>query len=147
MAFTRCTSLQCTRSAPAITPAKASRHRSQSTTQVRDLFLVAALIKEAKRSRCSKTKSGGGSGVGGAALSEPIENYFAWVEDGGDGREGIIATVVPGVPSGEPTSLQGRSYEFVLKLRPLAEQHAMVSGHKVRLVRFRRDQVLEDISP
>ena len=79
-------------------------------------------------------------------MSEPIDNYFAWVEDGHDGREDIIATAVPGVPSGEPTSLQGRSYEFVLKLRPLAEQHAMVTGHKVRLVRFRRDQVLEDIS-
>jgi hypothetical protein len=42
---------------------------------------------------------------------------------------------------------KGRSYEFVFKLRPLAEQHAKVSGHKVRLVRFRRDQMLEDISP
>ena len=58
-----------------------------------------------------------------------------------------IATIVPGVPSGEPTPLQGGSHEFVSKLRPLAEQHAKVSGHKVRLVRFRRDQALEDISP
>ena len=80
-------------------------------------------------------------------MSEPIDNYFAWVEDGRDGREGIIATIIPGMPSGEPTPLQGGSYEFVFKLRPLAEQHAKVSGHKVRLVQFRRDQVLEDISP
>lgn len=36
----------------------------------------------------------------------------------------------------------------VFKLRPLAEKHAKVSGHKLRLVRFRRDQVLEDgLSP
>jgi hypothetical protein len=55
-------------------------------------------------------------------VSEPIDNYFAWVEDGQDGREGIIATIVPGMPSGEPTPLQGGSYEFVFKLRPLAEK-------------------------
>ena len=55
--------------------------------------------------------------------------------------------MVPGLPSGEPTQLQSGSYEFVSRLRPLAEQHAKVSGHKVRLIRFRRDQVLEDISP
>ena len=80
-------------------------------------------------------------------MSAPIDNYFAWVEDGQDGREVIIATSIPGMPSGEPTPLQGSLYEFVFKLRPLAEQHAKVSGRKVRLVRFRRDQVLEDISP
>jgi hypothetical protein len=31
-------------------------------------------------------------------LSDPIDTYFAWVEDDRDGREGIIATAVPGVP-------------------------------------------------
>jgi hypothetical protein len=71
--------------------------------------------------------------MGAGAMSEPIDSYFTWVEDGRDGREDIIAAIVPGVPSGEPTPLQDRWYEFVSKLRPLAEQHAKASGHKARL--------------
>jgi len=42
-------------------------------------------------------------------------------------------------------NLQSRKLEVAQQLRPLAEAHHRATGHRVRLVRFLRDDVLEDL--
>lgn len=67
------------------------------------------------------------------APAQPYETW-AWVELDDDGREGVIAAVIPGLGFMGPAVLQSRFLARAESLEPLARQHARASRHKVRLV-------------
>ena len=69
---------------------------------------------------------------------------FAWTEVDPDSGEGVITTMMPALDN-RLCNLQSRKLEVAQQLRPLAEAHHRATGHRVRLVRFLRDDVLEDI--
>ena len=73
-----------------------------------------------------------------------MDELFVWVEDGPDDKEGTIATIIPGFSVG-PTPLSSRSRVIAMKFRVLAEAHRQASGNPVRLLRFRRDSVVEEL--
>lgn len=76
-----------------------------------------------------------------------MATYYAWVEDGADGREGVIAYALPFMPDRALSPLMARSEVLARRLKSYAEAHAEASGHKVRLVRFVRAEVLEEYQP
>lgn len=73
-----------------------------------------------------------------------MATYYAWVEDGEDGKEGVIAYSLPFMPMNGLTPLMARNLVLAQRLRPYAEAHAMASTHTVRLVRFVRAEVIEE---
>jgi hypothetical protein len=73
-----------------------------------------------------------------------MDELFVWVEDGPDKKEGAIATIIPGFLAG-PIPLQSRSRAIAMKFREFAEAHRQASGNPVRLLRFRRDSVVEEL--
>lgn len=76
-----------------------------------------------------------------------MATYYAWVEDGADGKEGVIAYALPFMPMNGLTPLMARTATLAQRLRSFAEAHAEASGHAVRLVRFVRAEVIEEIQP
>lgn len=78
-------------------------------------------------------------------MVKPINEYYLWVEDGDNGKEGVVACAF--LPSMGLAPLMARDYATAIKLRDIAERHAKASGHKVRLVRLQRERVMEEIDP
>lgn len=76
-----------------------------------------------------------------------MATYYAWVEDGADGREGVLAMVLPFMPMPGPSPLMARTLPLAQRLRIFAERHAKETGRAVRLIRFARDEVIEEIAP
>jgi len=73
-----------------------------------------------------------------------MEAIYAWTEidDGGD--EGIIFAAIPII--GISGNLQHRRLDIVVKhFRPIAIEHARVTGHTVRLVKFARSETLDTL--
>jgi hypothetical protein len=72
-----------------------------------------------------------------------METIYAWTEIDPDGGEGIIFAFIPAI--GMTGNLQHRNRNIVEAFRPIAKAHAKSTGHKVRLVKFARDETLETL--
>jgi hypothetical protein len=71
-----------------------------------------------------------------------MEAIYAWTETDPTGGEGVIAMISKG---GLNLLLQHRDKGFAMRFRAMAQRHAKVSGHKVRLVKFTRTETIEEI--
>ncbi len=73
-----------------------------------------------------------------------MEAIYAWTDCGPDGKEGVILAIIPLL--GFKANLQHRDRNIVeTHFRSIAEGHAKVTGHKVRLVKFTREETLETL--
>ncbi|MET2951288.1 hypothetical protein ABXV18_24710 [Vibrio owensii] len=72
-----------------------------------------------------------------------LDCLYAYIADnGGEEGEGIIASMSPlGV-----TPLVSGSFDTAMKMKPLAENVAKTSGKDVKLVKYSRTNVIEEIS-
>lgn len=74
-----------------------------------------------------------------------MEAIYAWTETDPNGYEGVIAVINGGKAKGFNLLLQHRDKGIAMRFRDLAKGHAKVTGHKVRLVRFVRAKVEEEL--
>lgn len=69
------------------------------------------------------------------------EFLYAWMVEEEDGTEGIIAALVPALG----TTVLVTSREHVARrMKSLAHAHGEAAGRPVRLVRFTRQEVVQD---
>jgi len=71
-----------------------------------------------------------------------MEAIYAWTETDPEGGEGVIAVISRG---GFNLLLQHRDKGYAMRFRQMAIKHAKTSGHKVRLVKFTRSEVIEEV--
>ncbi len=70
-----------------------------------------------------------------------MTSIYAWTGEDPEFGEGVIFTWIPLL--GMAGCLQHRRREIAEKFRPIAQNHAARTGHKVRFVRFDRAEELE----
>jgi len=78
-----------------------------------------------------------------AGTGQRIERLYAWVAIGPDGGEGLVSSVVPGMPGWTP--LIGADRERIESYRGLAAHAAKASGYSVILKVFENPRILEEI--
>jgi hypothetical protein len=72
-----------------------------------------------------------------------MEAIYAWTETDLAGGEGVIGALIPTL--GAIGNLQSRRRDMAESMMSIAEGHKRSTGHKVRLVRFVRDETLETL--
>jgi len=73
-----------------------------------------------------------------------MRELYVWAVKEPDGREGPVATIIPGFSLG-PIPLVTLSRKVADSLRPFALAHAEATGKPVRLVRFTEAETLEKL--
>lgn len=73
---------------------------------------------------------------------EPIDQLLAWIIVDKSGQEAIVAQMTPSGPQAFVFS----NPALIEKTRPAVERLSKSNRRAIRLVRFRRDEVLEDWS-
>jgi hypothetical protein len=70
---------------------------------------------------------------------------YAWVELEPDGKQGIIAAIVPGLERFGPVLLHHRTRALAERFADLAARHAEASGRPVRFVEYRQTQIISGV--
>jgi hypothetical protein len=74
-------------------------------------------------------------------MTETADQLWVWMTEYPDGTIGTVGAFTPRMGH---IQLSARSLEIAEKMRPLAQSHAMQSGQRVWLRRYRMD---EDLGP